>query len=162
MDSNLIWIGPPIWLGRPCLTPKSISKSLAYRFGILKFLVKWEKYFSNSLVSGFGIFGKLANLGRLRAYMRAGHWPRIVVSSCLTGLFVRLTGLFVLLTGLFVSLAGFWFFRNKICQTIEDKILFSSPYYFESWQTTRFGKQIPNCWRCSKVVAKEEEVIGIS
>jgi hypothetical protein len=28
--------------------------------------------------------------------------------------------------------------------------LFSSPYYFGSWQTTRFGKQnLPNCWRWS-------------
>jgi hypothetical protein len=56
--------------------------------------------------SGFGIFGKLANLGQLRAYMRAGHRPRVVVFSCLAGLFVCLTGLFVPLTGLFVRLAG--------------------------------------------------------
>jgi hypothetical protein len=83
------------------------------------------------LVSGFGIFGKLANLDRLRAYMCAGHRPRIVVSSCLAGLFVRLTGLFVRLTGffvrlagLFVSLAGFWVFGNKICQTVGDEIFF--------------------------------------
>jgi hypothetical protein len=26
MDSNLIWIGPPTWLGRPCLTPKVVAK----------------------------------------------------------------------------------------------------------------------------------------
>jgi hypothetical protein len=122
----------------------SISKSLAYRFDILKFLAKWEKYFSNNLVSGFDILGKLANLGRLRA----GHRPRIVVSSCLVGLFVRLTGLFVRLVGLFVSLAGFWVFWNKICQTVGNEIFFSSPYYFGSWQTTRFGKQnLSNCWR---------------
>jgi hypothetical protein len=65
--------------------------------------------------------------------MRAGHQPRIVVSSCLaglfirlTGLFVRLTGLFVRLTGLFVSLADFWVFGNKICQTVGDDIFFPS------------------------------------
>jgi hypothetical protein len=26
MDSNLIWIGPPTWLGRPNLTPKVVAK----------------------------------------------------------------------------------------------------------------------------------------
>jgi hypothetical protein len=26
MNSNLIWIGPPTWLGRPCLTPKVVYK----------------------------------------------------------------------------------------------------------------------------------------
>jgi hypothetical protein len=26
IDSNLIWIGPPTWLGRPCLTPKVVAK----------------------------------------------------------------------------------------------------------------------------------------
>jgi hypothetical protein len=98
---------------------------LAYRFGILKFLAKFEKYFPNSLISGFDIFDKLVNLSRLCAYMRAGHRPSIVVSSCLAGLFVRLTGRFVLLAGLFVSLAGFWVFGNKICQTVRDEIFFS-------------------------------------
>jgi phosphate/sulfate permease len=57
--------------------------------------------------------------------MRAGHRPRIIVSSCLAGLFVRLTGLFVRLAGLFVSLAGIWVFGNKIYQTVGDEIFFS-------------------------------------
>jgi hypothetical protein len=26
MDSNLIWIGPPTWLRRPCLPPKVVAK----------------------------------------------------------------------------------------------------------------------------------------
>jgi hypothetical protein len=26
IDSNLIWIGPPTWLGRPCWTPKVVAK----------------------------------------------------------------------------------------------------------------------------------------
>ena len=26
MDSNLTWIGPPTWLGRPCLPPKVVAK----------------------------------------------------------------------------------------------------------------------------------------
>jgi hypothetical protein len=26
MDSNLIWIEPLTWLGRPCLTPKVVAK----------------------------------------------------------------------------------------------------------------------------------------
>jgi hypothetical protein len=39
---------------------------------------------------------------------------------------------------------------NKICQTVGDEIFFSSPYYFRSWQTTRFGKRnLSNCWRRS-------------
>jgi hypothetical protein len=41
MDSNLIWIGPPIWLGRPCLTPKVVAKEegiLGYLLGVLHLL----------------------------------------------------------------------------------------------------------------------------
>ena len=26
MDLNLTWIGPPTWLGRPCLHPKVVAK----------------------------------------------------------------------------------------------------------------------------------------
>ena len=26
MDLNLTWIGPPTWLGRPCLPPKVVDK----------------------------------------------------------------------------------------------------------------------------------------
>jgi hypothetical protein len=62
--------------------------------------------------------------------MRAGHWPRIVVSSCLAGLFIRLTGLFirglfVRLAGLFVSLAGFFgFLETKIAKLLEMRSFF--------------------------------------
>jgi hypothetical protein len=41
MDSNLIWIGPPTWLGRPCLTPKVVSKEediLRHLLGVLHLL----------------------------------------------------------------------------------------------------------------------------
>jgi hypothetical protein len=41
MDSNLIWIGPPTWLGRPCLTPKVVAKEediLGHLLGVLHLL----------------------------------------------------------------------------------------------------------------------------
>jgi hypothetical protein len=41
MDSNLIWIGPPTWLGRPCLTPKVVAKEegvLGHLLGALHLL----------------------------------------------------------------------------------------------------------------------------
>jgi hypothetical protein len=41
MDSNLIWIGPPTWLGRSCLTPKVVVKEedvLGHLLGILYLL----------------------------------------------------------------------------------------------------------------------------
>jgi hypothetical protein len=41
MDSNFIWIGPPTWLGRPCLTPKVVAKEddvLGHLLGILHLL----------------------------------------------------------------------------------------------------------------------------
>jgi hypothetical protein len=41
MDSNLIWIEPPTWLGRPCLTPKVVAKEediLGNLLGVLHLL----------------------------------------------------------------------------------------------------------------------------
>jgi hypothetical protein len=41
MDSNLIWIGPPTWFGRPCLTPKVVAKEedvLGHLLGVLHLL----------------------------------------------------------------------------------------------------------------------------
>jgi hypothetical protein len=41
MDSNLIWIESPTWLGRPCLTPKVVAKEedvLGHLLGVLYFL----------------------------------------------------------------------------------------------------------------------------
>jgi hypothetical protein len=41
MDSNLIWIRPLTWLGRPCLTPKVVAKEeevLGYLIGVLHHL----------------------------------------------------------------------------------------------------------------------------
>jgi len=41
MDSNLTWIGPPTWLGRPCLPPKVVAKEedvLGHLLGILHLL----------------------------------------------------------------------------------------------------------------------------
>jgi hypothetical protein len=41
MDSNLIWIGPPTWLGRTCLTPKVVAKEeyvLGHLLGVLHLL----------------------------------------------------------------------------------------------------------------------------
>jgi hypothetical protein len=41
MDSNLIWIGPPTWLGHPCLTPKVVAKEedvLGHLLGVLHLL----------------------------------------------------------------------------------------------------------------------------
>jgi hypothetical protein len=41
MDSNLIWIGSPTWLGRPCLTPKVVAKEedvLGHFLGVLHLL----------------------------------------------------------------------------------------------------------------------------
>jgi hypothetical protein len=41
MDSNLIWIEPPTWLGRPCLTPKVVAKEevvLGHLLGVLHLL----------------------------------------------------------------------------------------------------------------------------
>jgi hypothetical protein len=41
MDSNLIWIGPPTWLGCPCLTPKVVTKEedvLGHLLGVLHLL----------------------------------------------------------------------------------------------------------------------------
>jgi hypothetical protein len=41
MDSNLIWIGPPTWLGRPCLTLKVVAKEedvLEHLLGVLHLL----------------------------------------------------------------------------------------------------------------------------
>jgi hypothetical protein len=41
MDSNLIWVGPPTWLGRPCLTPKVVAKEediLGHLLGVLHLL----------------------------------------------------------------------------------------------------------------------------
>jgi hypothetical protein len=38
---NLIWIGPPTWLGRPCLTPKVVAKEedvLGHLLCVLNFL----------------------------------------------------------------------------------------------------------------------------
>jgi hypothetical protein len=41
MNSNLIWIGPPTWLGRPCLPPKVVAKEkdiLCHLLGVLYLL----------------------------------------------------------------------------------------------------------------------------
>jgi hypothetical protein len=41
IDSNLIWIGPPTWLGRPCSTPKVVVKEedvLRHLLGVLYLL----------------------------------------------------------------------------------------------------------------------------
>jgi hypothetical protein len=41
MNSNLIWIGPPNWLGRPCLTPKVVAKEedvIRHLLGVLHLL----------------------------------------------------------------------------------------------------------------------------
>ena len=41
MDSNLTWIGPPTWLGRPCLPPKVVAKEediLGNLLGVLHIL----------------------------------------------------------------------------------------------------------------------------
>jgi hypothetical protein len=41
MNSNLIWIRPPTWLGRPCLTPKVMAKEedvLGHLLGVLHLL----------------------------------------------------------------------------------------------------------------------------
>jgi hypothetical protein len=41
MDSNFIWIGPPTWLGYPCLTPKVVAKKenvLGHLLGVLHLL----------------------------------------------------------------------------------------------------------------------------
>jgi hypothetical protein len=41
IDSNLIWIGPPTWLGRPYLTPKVVPKEegvLGHLLGVLHLL----------------------------------------------------------------------------------------------------------------------------
>jgi hypothetical protein len=41
MDSNLIWIGPLTWFGRPCLTPKVVAKEedvLGHLLGVLHLL----------------------------------------------------------------------------------------------------------------------------
>jgi hypothetical protein len=42
MDPNLIWIGPPTGLGRPCLTPKVVVKEedvLGHLLSVLHLLV---------------------------------------------------------------------------------------------------------------------------
>jgi hypothetical protein len=67
--------------------------------------------------------------------MRARHRPRIVVSSCLAGLFVRLAGLFV-------SLAGFEVFGNKICQTVRDEIFFPPHIILEVDKQRDLGNKI--------------------
>ena len=41
MDSNLTWIWPPTWLGRPCLPPKVVAKKddvLGHLLGVLHLL----------------------------------------------------------------------------------------------------------------------------
>ena len=41
MDSNLTWIGPPTWLGRPCLAPKVVAMEedvLGHLLGVLHLL----------------------------------------------------------------------------------------------------------------------------
>jgi hypothetical protein len=41
MNSNLTWIGPLTWLGRPCLTPKVMAKEedvLGHLLGVLHLL----------------------------------------------------------------------------------------------------------------------------
>jgi hypothetical protein len=41
IDSNLIWIGPPTWLGHSCLTPKVVAKEedvLGHLLGVLHLL----------------------------------------------------------------------------------------------------------------------------
>jgi hypothetical protein len=41
MYSNLIWIGPRTWLGRPCLNPKVVAKEegiLGHLLGVLHLL----------------------------------------------------------------------------------------------------------------------------
>jgi hypothetical protein len=41
MDSNLIWIGPPTWFGRPCFTPKVVAKEedvVGHLLGVLHLL----------------------------------------------------------------------------------------------------------------------------
>jgi hypothetical protein len=41
MDSDLIWIGPPTWLGRPCLTSKVVAKEedvFGHLLGVLHLL----------------------------------------------------------------------------------------------------------------------------
>jgi hypothetical protein len=41
MDSKLIWIGPPTWLGCPCLTPNVVDKEedvLGHLLGVLHLL----------------------------------------------------------------------------------------------------------------------------
>jgi hypothetical protein len=48
MDSNLIRIGPPTWLGHPCLTPKVVAKE--------------EDVFGH-LLGGLHLLGVCSNLG---------------------------------------------------------------------------------------------------
>jgi hypothetical protein len=48
IDSNLIWIGPPTWLGRPCLTPKVEAK---------------EEDVLRYLLDVLHLFGACSNLG---------------------------------------------------------------------------------------------------
>jgi hypothetical protein len=41
MDSNLTWIGPPTWLGRPYLAPKVVAKDediFGHLLGVLHLL----------------------------------------------------------------------------------------------------------------------------
>jgi hypothetical protein len=47
-SSNSIWIGPPTWLGRPCLTPKVVSK---------------EEEILEHLLSILHLLGACSNLG---------------------------------------------------------------------------------------------------
>jgi hypothetical protein len=64
--------------------------------------------------------------------MHTGHRLRILVSSCLAGLFVRLTVLFVRLADLFVSLAGFWVLEIKFIKLLEMRSFFSPHIILES------------------------------
>jgi hypothetical protein len=111
----------------------SISNSFTNSFGILVFFLKKTQK---------PLFRELAKEWAISAYMRASSnrasaWHRSFSrgSSLLSGPLRFLAGLL-----------GFW---NEICQTVGDAILFSSPYYFRSWQTIRFEKpNLANCRRC--------------
>jgi hypothetical protein len=45
---------------------------------------------------------------------------------------------------------------SQFCQTVGDNLFFSSPYWFESWQTPSFAKQkMQNRWSCSNLRVDE-------
>jgi hypothetical protein len=103
------------------------------------------------LASGFDIFGKLANLGRLRAYMRAAppaHRSFLVLSGALpslNGALRSLNGALRSLNGSFCFIGGFLGFWKQNLPNCWRWDLFSLPILFwelannEIWET-KFAK----------------------